>query len=161
MLLFAAAGSLKHTEVTVRFASYFTEYCGNSPSILVPVILAVSAVGSAFVDNVIFVAAFCPVIEELSTTVNSMPLWWALLFGACFGGNITMIGSTANIVALGMLEKRSHAHVKFWNWLKIGLASSIIACTIAWLAITFLSPYMPNKQHRKNVKTQAIEEMHK
>ena len=154
MLLFAVAGSLKHTEVTVEFARYFTQYCGDSPTVLIPVILTMSAVGSAFVDNVIFVAAFCPVIEELANTIKSMPLWWALLFGACFGGNITMIGSTANIVALGMLEKRSHANIKFWDWLKIGFISSLIACTIAWGALMLLSPYMPDRTlHQTTEKT--------
>ena len=80
-----------------------------------------------YADNVIFVAAFCPVIEELSTRVKDMPLWWALLFGACFGGNITMIGSTANIVALGMLEKRSRIQMGFMQWLKIGFISALLA----------------------------------
>ena len=156
MLLFSIAGSLKHTEVTVEFASYFTKYCGDSPAVLIPVILSLSAVGSAFVDNVIFVAAFCPVIEELAatTTLKSMPLWWALLFGACFGGNITMIGSTANIVALGMLEKKSHVNIKFWDWFKIGFVSSLIACTIAWGALMILSQYMPDR------KLHSIEQKH-
>jgi Na+/H+ antiporter NhaD/arsenite permease-like protein len=76
-----------------------------------------------------------------------MPLWWALLFGACFGGNITMIGSTANIVALGMLEKRSHIQMTFMKWLKIGLVSSFIACFIAWVGIMSLSAFMPDRKH--------------
>jgi len=101
-------------------AKSFSKICGTSTASLVPFIFGVSAVGSAFVDNVIFVAAFCPVIEQLSVGLKDLPLWWALLFGACFGGNITMIGSTANIVALGMLEKRGGAHITFVEWLKIG-----------------------------------------
>jgi len=159
MLLFAVAGSLKHTEVTVEFAKYFTQYCGDSPAVLIPVILSLSAVGSAFVDNVIFVAAFCPVIEELATTLKSMPLWWALLFGACFGGNITMIGSTANIVALGMLEKRSHGNIKFWDWFKIGFISSLIACTIAWGALMILSPHMPDRKNHNSENIEVIEKL--
>ena len=98
MLLFAIAGTLEHTHVDQIMADYFSSVCGSSHAVLVPFILAVTAIGSAFVDNVIFVAAFCPVIEQLSASAKDLPLWWALLFGACFGGNITMIGSTANIV---------------------------------------------------------------
>ena len=146
MLLFAVAGSLAHTEVTVVMARQFVKFCGTSMNVLVPMILAITAVGSAFVDNVIFVAAFCPVVDELATNpeIKSMPLWWALLFGACFGGNITMIGSTANIVALGMLEKRSRISMSFFQWLKIGLLSSLLAGTVAWAGISLLSRWMPN-----------------
>ena len=98
-----------------------------------------TALGSAFVDNIVFVAAFIPVVKELGMT----QLWWALLFGACFGGNITAIGSTANIVALGMLEKRYHAHILFFEWLKIGAIVGTVTCIIAWIAIMIMSPYMP------------------
>ncbi len=145
MLLFAIAGTLEHTKVDKVMADYFTSACGSSPSVLVPSIMAITAVGSAFVDNVIFVAAFSSVIEQLSITIHGMPLWWALLFGACIGGNITMIGSTANIVALGMLEKKSHAHVSFLQWFKIGSISALLASLIAWGGIMLLSDFMPDR----------------
>jgi len=142
MLLFAVAGTLEYTGVTVFMAQHFQHSFGDSLAVLVPVILLMTAVGSAFVDNVVFVAAFAPIIKELANTLPAMPLWWALLFGACFGGNITMIGSTANIVALGMLEKHSKIQVSFFSWLKIGLLSALVSCLIAWLALVILGPYM-------------------
>jgi Na+/H+ antiporter NhaD/arsenite permease-like protein len=143
MLLFAIAGTLEHTEVTKVIADGFVGLCGDKPAILVPSIMATTAIGSAFVDNVIFVAAFSPVITALGQTMPSMPLWWALLFGACFGGNITLIGSTANIVALGMLEKQSHQSIGFFQWLKIGALSAIIAMSIAWVMLSVMAPHMP------------------
>jgi Na+/H+ antiporter NhaD/arsenite permease-like protein len=143
MLLFAIAGTLEHTEVTKVIADGFVSLCGDKPAILIPSIMATTAIGSAFVDNVIFVAAFSPVITALGETLPSMPLWWALLFGACFGGNITLIGSTANIVALGMLEKQSHAHVGFIQWLKIGSLSAFLAMVIAWAMLSVMAPHMP------------------
>jgi Na+/H+ antiporter NhaD/arsenite permease-like protein len=146
MLLFAIAGTLEHTHVDQFMAGKFTKLCGASLATLVPFIILTSALGSAFIDNVIFVAAFAPVIHELAKTVNSFPLWWALLFGACFGGNITMIGSTANIVALGMLEKRTRTQMKFWEWLKVGFLSALVACLIAWGALMILVPFMPKRQ---------------
>ncbi len=145
MLLFAIAGTLEHTHVDRVMAENFSKVCGTSMGALVPFVMVSTAIGSAFVDNVIFVAAFCPVIEKLAVSVKDLPLWWALLFGACFGGNITMIGSTANIVALGMLEKRSHIHVGFFQWLKIGAISSLVATGIAWGAIMVLAPFMPDR----------------
>jgi len=117
----------------------------------VPFIFFSSAVGSAFVDNVIFVAAFCPVIEQLSQSVKDFPLWWALLFGACFGGNITMIGSTANIVALGMLEKRpSASHVTFMKWLAVGLPATLLSGVIVVCAILALNPLMADRPANLN-----------
>lgn len=142
MLLFAIAGTLEYTGVTEIIADSFVKMCGDKPAILIPAIMATTAIGSAFVDNVIFVAAFSPVITELGKTMAAMPLWWALLFGACFGGNITLIGSTANIVALGMLEKQSHTGIRFFQWFKIGGLSALIACLIAWGMLSMLAPYM-------------------
>ena len=145
MLLFAVAGTLEHTHVDKIMADKFSAVCGTNSIVLIPLVMVVSAVGSAFVDNVIFVAAFCPVISKLAIGIKDLPLWWALLFGACFGGNITMIGSTANIVALGMLEKRSHVHVMFFQWLKIGILASIVTCGFACLALYALAPLMPDR----------------
>jgi Na+/H+ antiporter NhaD/arsenite permease-like protein len=68
-------------------------------------------------------------------------LWWALLFGGCLGGNITLIGSTANIVALGLLEKEERIKITFLNWFWVGLTVSLITVFIAMLALVFLPLY--------------------
>jgi Na+/H+ antiporter NhaD/arsenite permease-like protein len=110
---------------------------------LVPLVMSMAALGSAFVDNVIFVSAFIPVVQQLvGETATVHPLWWALLFGACFGGNITMIGSTANIVALGMLEKRYRIRIHFFEWFRVGLAAGLIASVIAWMVLSVTGPLM-------------------
>ncbi len=144
MLLFAVAGTLEHTHVDQVLANGFSRIAGSTVNSLVPFIFIVSAFGSAFVDNVIFVAAFSPVIEQLSVNIKDLPLWWALLFGACFGGNITMIGSTANIVALGMLEKHGGSQITFFQWFKIGLLCTLLSGTIAVTALLCLAPHMPD-----------------
>ena len=146
MLLFAVAGTLEHTHVDQVMATGFSKIAGDTPAKLVPFIFTVSAFGSAFVDNVIFVAAFSPVIEQLSVTVKDFPLWWALLFGACFGGNITMIGSTANIVALGMLEKHGGSQITFFQWFKIGLLCTIVSGALATGALLLFAPHMPDQK---------------
>ncbi len=144
MMLFAVAGTLEYSGISERAASGFAAVCGRNVTILTPVVLLTTAIGSAFVDNVIFVAAFSPVVRSLGETgLHVQPLWWALLFGACFGGNITMIGSTANIVALGMLEKRAHIHLRFCEWFKVGVVVAFVTGIIAWLGITLLTPFMP------------------
>jgi Na+/H+ antiporter NhaD/arsenite permease-like protein len=139
MMLFAVAGALEHTGVTAGIASGFRTVFGNNPAILTPAVLIITALGSAVLDNIVFVAAFIPIVKELGMT----QLWWALLFGACFGGNITAIGSTANIVALGMLEKRYRTQIGFAQWLKIGALVGLVTCTVAWICIMVLSRWMP------------------
>jgi Na+/H+ antiporter NhaD/arsenite permease-like protein len=137
------AGTLQYTEVTTEIAFSLTRLLGDQTNILVPAVMAISAIGSAFIDNVIFVAAFIPVVQELVGEAGTVhPLWWALLFGACFGGNITMIGSTANIVALGMLEKRYRLQINFLEWFRVGLAAGFVAGAVAWLALLVTGPLM-------------------
>lgn len=142
MMLFAIAGSLETTGVTSEISKGFTNTFGDDPRILTPVIVLITAAGSAFVDNIVFIAAFIPIVND----IGSSPLWWALLFGGCFGGNITMIGSTANIVALGMMEKRYHLHMSFKEWFKIGITVGVITSLIATLLILLLMPLMPPMQ---------------
>ena len=145
MMLFAVAGTLDETHVTERIAGFFQEVFGHRPALLTPLVIGISAIGSAFVDNIVFVAAFMPVVNKLQHT----PLLWALVQGTCLGGNITMIGSTANIVALGMLEKRYRTHIRFGEWLKVGLVVGLISCVIAWAGISLLSPLMPTLEQRQ------------
>ena len=144
LILFSVAGTLGYTQVTDRLAAGCTAHFGRSVTVLTPVIVAITALGSAFIDNVVLVAVFVPVVKNLAASgLHAMPLWWALLFGACYGGNITMIGSTANIVALGMLEKRYHGHIRFLDWLKMGLLVGVITCAISAGCVMLLSRWMP------------------
>lgn len=133
MLLFAIAGGLQEQEVTGKLADKLAEITTGGPKALIPFVLGITSIGSAFVDNIVFVAAFNPVIQSLMEHSSDYSiLWWALLFGACFGGNITVVGSTANIVALGLLEKRGHAHIAFFEWIKVGLTIGVLTGAIAW-----------------------------
>lgn len=127
MMLFAVAGSLESTGVTHLLSHHFTSTFGSNPYILTPLIVFITAIGSAFVDNIVFVAAFIPIINDLIQAHPDLgPLRWALLFGACFGGNITVIGSTANIVAVGMVEKHYGKHIGFIEWIKIGAIVGLV-----------------------------------
>ncbi|HSB66696.1 MAG TPA: ArsB/NhaD family transporter [Anaerolineales bacterium] len=89
------------------------------------------AVVSAVVDNVPITIALIPVIQGLSKTgIDITPLWWALAFGAGFGGNGTIIGSTANIIVASLSEKtRTPITSKQWN--RRGLPVMLVTCTIA------------------------------
>lgn len=142
MLIFAQAGTLKYTGATDVLAGRLAHLTGNSVSILTGTVLWIATLGSAVLDNVVLVAALIPVVQSFKDLgVNLQPLWWALLFGGCFGGNITMVGSTANIVALGILEKQKNVRMTFMRWFGIGLTVGLITTVIVWIALTFIPVY--------------------
>jgi Na+/H+ antiporter NhaD/arsenite permease-like protein len=142
MLLFAQAGTLKYTGATDVLAQRLAGLSSNSLSVLIGLVLWVSTIGSSILDNVVLVAAFIPVIQSLQgLNLNLHPLWWALLFGGCFGGNITLVGSTANIVALGILEKEKNIRITFFRWFWVGLLVGTVTTSIVWLALVFFPLY--------------------
>jgi Na+/H+ antiporter NhaD/arsenite permease-like protein len=135
MFLFAKAGCLQYVGLTNILSDSLSRLGGGSPAILIPTLLWISGFISAAVDNVVVVAAFVPVLQSLTAKLGTRVLWWALLFGGCYGGNMTMVGSTANIVALGVLEDRKGYHMKFSHWIKIGLLGSLVPMAIATVAL--------------------------
>lgn len=142
LLLFIQAGTLKYTGATGFLAEKIIKSVGNNPNVLIGAILWISTIGSSILDNVVLVAAFIPILQSFqSLNLNLQPLWWALLFGGCLGGNITLVGSTANIVAVGILEKEKNMRLTFFQWFWVGLTVGVITTSIVWLALTFLPFY--------------------
>jgi len=142
LLLFAQAGTLKYTGATDVLARKIVGITGSNPHFLTAAILWLSTIGSSILDNVVLVAAFIPIVQGFQAlSVNMQPLWWALLFGGCLGGNITLVGSTANIVALGILEKEKKQRVSFFQWFWVGLTVGLITAGIVWVALVTLPIY--------------------
>ncbi|MDD5281301.1 MAG: SLC13 family permease [Candidatus Omnitrophica bacterium] len=142
LLLFVQAGTLKYTGATEFIAKHMLAACGNSLDFLISAILWIGAIGSSVLDNVVLVAAFIPVVQGFhNLNINLQPLWWALLFGGCLGGNITLIGSTANIVAIGIVEKEKRVKITFLNWFWVGLSVGLSTTFIVMIALIFLPFY--------------------
>jgi len=137
MFLFAKAGCLQYVGLTDRIAEVMLNMSVGGANNHLPVITMLWGSGllSALADNVVVVAGLVPVARTLSAELSTSAPWWALLFGACYGGNMTMIGSTANIVALGMLERKTGHLIKLGYWLKVGLLASLIPMAIGMVAI--------------------------
>ena len=139
MFLFAQAGVILSSGVAELLAQILVESTGSRPAVLSAVTLFSSGLLSGALDNTVVVASFIPVVKNLHLLHFGLnPLWWCLLFGACFGGNITAIGSTANIVALGVLEKKLNKKVDFVEWLKLGLIVGVSSLVISYVAILLL-----------------------
>ena len=104
-------------------------------------ILWVSAIASAFIDNIPFVATMIPMIKDMGAIsgINLNPLWWALSLGACLGGNGTIIGASANVIAVGMAEEHGHK-ITFGKYFKIVfpiMILTIVICTV-YLFVCYL-----------------------
>lgn len=139
IFLFAQSGILASTGATQVFAERLTNLVGDSEIALTSLVFLGSGIISSCLDNVVVVAATIPIIKDL-IAINQVRemLWWVLLFGACFGGNLTIIGSTANIIAIGTLEKDRKQTIKFLDWLKLSIWPSICTMTFALLFFIFV-----------------------
>ncbi|WP_455364289.1 sodium:proton antiporter, partial [[Eubacterium] cellulosolvens] len=91
-----------------------------------------SSVLSGFIDNIPFAAAFIPVVQDIGVIsgLNVEYLWWSMAIGAGFGGNITMIGASPNVVAIGVAEKRGVTFT-FFEFMRIGVQVAILSTAIA------------------------------
>jgi len=139
LFLFALAGVVKYSGVSDVIARGLIGKFGNPANLLSAVLIYSSSFLSAVLDNTVVVATYIPIVQSLGgLNININPLWWAILFGACYGGNITVIGSTANIIAIDILEKSRGLKIGFYPWLKIGLVVGILTTTVAYISLIFL-----------------------
>jgi Na+/H+ antiporter NhaD/arsenite permease-like protein len=109
------------------------------------VILWGTGILSAIVDNIPFVAAMIPVIQEFGEfgMVNMDPLWWSLALGACLGGNGTLLGSSSNLVIAGLASKED-VHIKFYQYLLIGVPVTLISLAVSTIYVYFkyIQPFL-------------------
>jgi Na+/H+ antiporter NhaD/arsenite permease-like protein len=108
--------------------------------VAVLLILWTSGIISGFLDNIPFTITMIPIVQIMLEN-NPIPnniLWWALALGACLGGNITMIGASANIVSIG-ISKKYGVDISFIEFMKTGMIISFISLTLASL---FLMGYL-------------------
>jgi Na+/H+ antiporter NhaD/arsenite permease-like protein len=149
MMLFASVGTLEDTHVTQVIADKIKNIEGGQ---MVTTQIVGWATGwlSAFLDNVLAVATFVPVVHDIRSATDgpySSGIYWFMLFGGTFMGNMTIIGSTANIVAVGLLEKRGHGTIGFGYWMKIGTIVAIVSMLIATVMLLVMQqiglPMMP------------------
>jgi Na+/H+ antiporter NhaD/arsenite permease-like protein len=137
--VFILVGAVMLTGWIESMASYLSGIIGTNILLGYILIISLSVVISAFVDNVPLLAAMLPVAVSVSSKLNINPslFLFGLLIGASLGGNITPIGASANIVACGILKKDGH-EVKFGQFMKIGIPFTMAAVTAAGIFIWFV-----------------------
>lgn len=136
--LFVMVGGLEHAGVMQAVIGLLERASAIPPIWFGVGLIWVVAALSAVVDNVPITIALIPVIRGLGESgMDITPLWWALAFGAGFGGSGTMIGSTANIIVTTLSEKtRTPITAKLWN--KRGLPVMLVTCAIATILYTIV-----------------------
>jgi len=134
-------GGLVETGVIGRIAEATADATEGRLGLAAMVLLLGSAVLSAIVDNIPYVATMSPIVAELAAGHGSEGnvLWWALALGADLGGNATAIGASANVVALGLAAREGYP-IGFWEFTKYGLvvtATTVLVC-IPYLWLRYL-----------------------
>jgi Na+/H+ antiporter NhaD/arsenite permease-like protein len=139
--LFVIVGVAEHAGLITILANLALDVTGGDPWLTFGMVIWLAGVASAFVDNIPFTTTMIPLIHTLNVDPNIAasfgpesgfefsPLWWALALGADLGGNGTLIGSSAGVVAAGLSEKFGN-HISFTRWIRIGFPFMLITLAI-------------------------------
>ncbi|CAM4339094.1 Arsenic efflux pump protein [Mycobacterium basiliense] len=132
--LFVMVGALVKTGVVKQVAQMAVTATGGNTLLATMVILAASLVISGIVNNVPYAATMTPIVAELVPVLvdkgNPDVLWWALALGTDFGGNLTAIGASANVIVLG-IAKRSDNPISFWEFTRKGIVVTTMSLVLA------------------------------
>lgn len=137
--LFIVIEGIKSAGVIDAIAQLFFKISGDNPFILYTIIVFASVILSAFIDNIPYVATMLPVVQSIAALMGlpAYVFYFGLLTGATLGGNLTPIGASANIAAIGILRKNGET-VKTKDFLKIGvpftLSAVLVGYAFVWLA---------------------------
>jgi Na+/H+ antiporter NhaD/arsenite permease-like protein len=144
--LFIVVGGIEETGLLDQVASAVIGLVGGDVVLATLGLLWFAGVASAIVDNIPAVATLIPLTfamarllfpelagldaGELALHPEVTPLWWALALGACLGGNGTLVGASANVVAVGIADRRGD-HISFWGFTRVGLPFALMSLVVA------------------------------
>ena len=138
--LFMIVAGLVHTGFIDLLANSVMSITNGEPKTTSMVILWLSGILSAWIDNIPFVAAMIPMIKSIGLHIQSpvqvQPLWWALSLGTCLGGNGTLVGASANIVAVGIANRNGYK-ISFMDYTKIGILFALESMLLSSVYIWF------------------------
>ena len=129
--LFIVVGGMQETGVINMLAQALMDVTHGDVFITMLLLLWLSAIFSAFLDNIPFVATLIPMIITMGQSgADITPLWWAISLGACLGGNGSLIGASANVVLSGISNKNGYP-ITFMSYLKVGFPLMILSIIIS------------------------------
>lgn len=132
--LFIAVKGIEEAGALKLLADRAISLTGGDMLLTSMTVLWVSAIVSAIVDNIPFVATMIPLIKSMAPTFggaeNLMPLWWSLALGACLGGNGSLVGASANLIVAGFAERSGH-RIRFLPFMAIAFPLMLLSIVIA------------------------------
>ncbi len=130
--LFVLVGALVETGVIKAMAAEALAVTNGNVPMTAMLILWMSAVASAFIDNIPFVATLIPLIQDMGQMglSNLEPMWWSLALGACLGGNGTLIGASANVVVASLAAQHGK-QISFIGFMKVAFPVMILTIIMA------------------------------
>ena len=138
--LFVMVGGLVETGVIGRISRSAADLAQGRTGLAAMLLLWASAALSAIVDNIPYVATMSPIVADLVYRAgpDGKVLWWALALGADLGGNATAIGASANVVVLGIAERRG-TRISFWEFSRYGIVVTVVtvALTVPYLWVRY------------------------
>lgn len=134
--LFALVGGLTESGLLSILANSILSL-HESPVLIALILLWVTAIASAVVDNIPITAAFIPVVSIMNADYPNGILWWALAMGVGIGGNMTYIGSSAGVITLSISKRYGHA-ISNKDWMKLGLPIGLVSLLICSAFIVFM-----------------------
>jgi len=136
--LFVAVKGIEQAGVLNLLADRALGLTGGDMTLTALTILWISAIVSAIVDNIPFVATMIPLIKSMAPTFggaeNLMPLWWSLALGACLGGNGSLVGASANLIVAGFAERSGH-RIRFLPFMAAAFPLMILSIIVASIYI--------------------------
>lgn len=134
--LFVIIGGITSVGLIQDISNLFVSISGDNVFLIYTILVWFSVIISAFVDNIPYIATMLPVVASISIAmaINPIVLYLGLLSGATLGGNLTPIGASANITALGILRKEGH-HVSTKEFMKIGVPFTLVAVITGYILI--------------------------
>ena len=134
--LFVVVGGLEQTGILELIAAFIAQVSGDNAMIMVAIVLWISAVASAFVDNIPFAATMIPVIQSLSAAqgVDLSVLAWSLSMGTDIGGSATPIGASANVVGISVAAKEGHV-IGWGKYCKYAAPATVLVVLFSMIAI--------------------------
>ena len=138
--LFISVKGIEEAGLLEILADKALKLTGGDMTLTAMTILWVSAIASALVDNIPFVATMIPLIKSMAPTFggagNLAPLWWSLALGACLGGNGSLVGASANLIVAGLAERSGH-RIRFLPFMAAAFPLMLLSILIASLYIYF------------------------
>jgi Na+/H+ antiporter NhaD/arsenite permease-like protein len=132
--LFITVEAVVEVGIIDALAQRALDLTGGNVTLTSMLLIWLSAIASGIVDNIPYTATMIPIVERLGQSMPAEPLWWSLALGADLGGNVTLVGASANIVVANLAE-RSGYPISFRTFLPYGIITTVVALILASLYV--------------------------